>query len=98
MVAAMEDSGTLQALTFLEAAGRVDLKRVLVLRAASNYDRPPPGVSPADNLKIMNEGGYSAFRQSLDSAERVGDVVVRFIVDHWRDCRDRVPGSVLKLR
>src|SRR5262249_55812418 len=32
MVAAMEDSGTLQALTFLDRAGRVDLRRVLVLR------------------------------------------------------------------
>ena len=73
MIAAMEDSGTLQALTFLKAAGRVDLNRVLVLRAASNYDRPPPGVSPAGNLKTMNAGGYSAFRQSLESAERVGD-------------------------
>ncbi len=36
MISAMEDSGTLQALTFLKAAGRIDLDRVLVLRAASN--------------------------------------------------------------
>ena len=36
MVAAMEDSGTMQALTFLSQAGRVDLQRVLVLRTVSN--------------------------------------------------------------
>src|SRR5690606_35923410 len=35
---AMEDSGTLRSLTNLDRAGRVDLRRVLVLRTASNYD------------------------------------------------------------
>lgn len=93
MISAMEDSGTLQALTFLQAAGRVDLKRVLVLRAASNYDRPPPGISPAENLKTMNAGGYSAFRQSLESAELAGDLVIRYLVAHWSECRDRVPAK-----
>ena len=38
---AMEDTGTLQSLTFLARAGRVDLNRVMVLRAVSNYDRQP---------------------------------------------------------
>src|SRR5262249_30441430 len=36
---AMEDTGTLQATTFLDKAGRVNRERVLVLRAASNYDQ-----------------------------------------------------------
>ena len=53
MVAAMEDSGTLQALTFLNQAGRVDLQRVLVLRTVSNYDREAPGTTAADSLKGM---------------------------------------------
>src|SRR5580698_9650667 len=56
MVAAMEDSGTLQALTFLSHAGRVDLQRVLVLRTVSNFDREPPGTSAADSLKSMAFG------------------------------------------
>ena len=43
MIAGMEDTGTLQALTFLAQAGRVDLNRVLVLRTVSNYDREAPG-------------------------------------------------------
>lgn len=42
MIAGMEDTGTLQSLTFLDHAGRVDLRRVLVLRTVSNYDRQPP--------------------------------------------------------
>ena len=50
---AMEDSGSLQALTFLNQAGRVDLQRVLVLRTVSNYDREPPGTTVADSLKEM---------------------------------------------
>ena len=37
VVSGMEDTGTLQSLTFLAQAGKVDLKRVLVLRTVSNY-------------------------------------------------------------
>ena len=40
---AMEDTGTMQSLTFLAKAGRVDMNRVLVLRTASDYDQQPPG-------------------------------------------------------
>jgi purine nucleoside permease len=40
---AMEDTGTLQAFTFLAKANRVDLKRVLGLRTASNFDQQHPG-------------------------------------------------------
>src|SRR5471032_980616 len=36
---AMEDTGTLQSLTWLARAGRVDVRRVLVLRTASNFDQ-----------------------------------------------------------
>jgi len=53
MVCGMEDTGTLQALTFLGQAGRVDLHRVLVLRTVSNYDREPPGMSAADVQKTL---------------------------------------------
>jgi purine nucleoside permease len=51
MVAAMEDSGTMQALTFLSGAGRVDLQRVLVLRTVSNYDREAPSVPATESLQ-----------------------------------------------
>ena len=50
MVAAMEDSGTLQALKFLNRAGRVDFRRVLVLRTVSNYDREPMGTGVAESF------------------------------------------------
>ena len=60
IVAAMEDSGTLQALTFLSQANRVDFGRVLVLRTVSNYDREAPGVTAAESLQEMGSGNYSA--------------------------------------
>jgi len=91
MVAAMEDSGTLQALTFLSQAGRADLQRVLVLRTVSNYDREPPGTSVAESLKEMVSGNYSAYMPSLEAAQIVGDKVVRDIVEHWAERENRVP-------
>ena len=91
MVAAMEDSGTMQALTFLSQAGRVDLQRVLVLRTVSNYDREPPGTSVADSLKEMVSGNYSAYLPSLEAAQIVGDKVVRDIVEHWGEREVALP-------
>ena len=91
MVAGMEDSGTLQALTFLSQAGRVDLQRVLVLRTVSNYDREPPGVAVVDSLKEMVSGNYSAYLPALEAAQIVGDKVVRDIVEHWGEREGNVP-------
>ena len=91
MVAAMEDSGTMQALAFLAHAGRVDFERVLVLRTVSNYDREPPGTSVAESLKEMVSGNYSAYMPALEAAETVGDKVVRDIVEHWSERREKVP-------
>ncbi len=91
MIAGMEDSGTLQALTFLSQAGRADLQRVLVLRTVSNYDREPPGVSVAESLKEMASGNYSAYLPALEAAQIVGDKVVRDIVEHWAERRVAIP-------
>jgi purine nucleoside permease len=91
MVAAMEDSGTLEALTFLSHAGRADLRRVLVLRTISNYDREPPGTSAAESLKEMVSGNYSAYLPALEAAELVGDKVVRTLVEHWSEFEFSIP-------
>lgn len=93
MVSAMEDTGTLQALTFLSQAGRVDFNRVLVLRTVSNYDREPPGLTPAESLKSMAQGNYPAYMESLEAAETVGDKVVRDIVDHWTEREKTIPSA-----
>jgi purine nucleoside permease len=91
MIAAMEDSGTLQALTFLNHAGRADLQRVLVLRTVSNYDREPIGGSAADSLKEMVSGNYSAYMPAVEAAQTVADKVVRDIIAHWADRESTIP-------
>jgi purine nucleoside permease len=91
MISAMEDTGTMQALTFLSQAGRVDLQRVLVLRTVSNYDREPSGTNVADSLKTMVSGNYSAYFPALEAAQAVGDKVVRDIVEHWADRESTLP-------
>jgi purine nucleoside permease len=91
LISAMEDTGTMQALTFLSQAGRVDLQRVLVLRTVSNYDREPPGMNVADSLKIMVSGNYSAYFPALEAAQAVGDKVVRDIVEHWAARESTLP-------
>ena len=93
MVSAMEDTGTMQALTFLGAAGRIDIHRVLVLRTVSNYDREAPGETPADSLKRMATGKYPAFLESIEAAQTVGDKVVRDIVQHWDERAAKIPGA-----
>jgi purine nucleoside permease len=93
MISAMEDTGTLQALTFLNQAGRADIRRVLVLRTVSNYDRQAPGTSAADSLNDLASGNYSAYTPALEAAQAVGDKVVRDILEHWGDRESTIPHS-----
>jgi purine nucleoside permease len=90
VTSAMEDTGTMQAITWLDRAGRADRDRVMVLRTASNYTMPPPGVSAADNLLAENEG-YAGLDASLESAYLVGSRVIDTILDNWDVYRDRPP-------
>jgi purine nucleoside permease len=91
MISAMEDTGTMQALTFLSNARRVDLRRVLVLRTVSNYDREAPGSTATGSLKALVTGNYSAYLPALDAAQIVGGKVVRYLVEHWADCESTIP-------
>ena len=69
---AMEDTGTLQSLTFLAKAGRVDIRRVLVLRTASDFDQQRPGMTAAESLAQTKIGRYTAYLPALETAWRVG--------------------------
>ncbi len=91
MTSAMEDSGTLQSLTFLSQASRVDLQRVLVLRTVSNFDREAPGSKAAESLAGISAGNYSAYMPALEAAQSVADKVVRDIVEHWPERETAVP-------
>jgi purine nucleoside permease len=91
VTSAMEDTGTLQSLTWLAKAGRVDINRVLVLRTASNFDQPPPGVTAAESLAGTKIAKYSAYLPSLEAAWRVGNAVVAELVKNWSTYRDKLP-------
>ncbi len=88
---AMEDTGTLQSLSFLAKAGRVDIERVLVLRTASNFDSQRPQISAAESLAENKAGGYAGFLPAVESAWKVGSVVVRELAGNWKKWKDRVP-------
>jgi len=90
---AMEDTGTLQSLTFLANAGRVDLKRVMVLRTVSNYDRPPRELSATQSLGDQGGRAYAAYLPSLEAAYRVGHTVVSELLAHWAQYERATPDA-----
>jgi len=92
---AMEDTGTLQSLQNLSAAGRIDWKRILVLRTVSNFDRQPIGMSAADSLAAQRVGKYSGYLPSLESAYTVGHAVVTELLTHWDGYRKSLPEATL---
>jgi purine nucleoside permease len=91
VTSAMEDTGTLQALTFLDNAGKVDLDRALVLRTASNFTMQHAGITAKESLSGEKKGGYSAFIPSLENAYRVGKVVVDNIIENWDEYENTLP-------
>jgi len=90
---AEEDTGYLQALTFLAHAGKVDLARALDLRTASDFSMPPRGTSAADFLKSEAKGDYAAYAEAIASAYQVGSPVVRALAQHWGLYRWKIPAS-----
>jgi purine nucleoside permease len=88
---AMEDTGTLQALTWLARAGKVDVRRVLVLRTASNFDSQWPGGTAAESLAGEKLSAYSAYIPSLEAAYRVGSTVVHELVKNWAKYEAELP-------
>jgi purine nucleoside permease len=87
---AMEETGTFQSLTYLNKIDRVDIDRVMVLRTASNYTMPPPGVTAAENLLAENEG-YSGLALAVESAYLVGSVVIDEILENWAVYEQHIP-------
>jgi purine nucleoside permease len=91
VTSAMEDTGILQSLSFLKHAGRVDLDRVMVLRAVSNFDQPPIGLTAAESLGANSTRRYTAYLPALEAVYRVGNVVVSEIVTNWNRYQDHIP-------
>jgi purine nucleoside permease len=91
--AAMEDTGTLQSLQLLSQAGKVDFRRILVLRTVSNFDQQPNGMTAAESLANQRVGKYSGYLPSLEAAYTVGHGVVSELLGHWPKYGQLVPGA-----
>jgi purine nucleoside permease len=81
-----EDQGILDVLDVYAASGKIDRKRVLVLRTGSNYSRAPQGRTSLPH--VFHEDSLKA---SFDSAFRVGGVVVRELIAHWDRYASEMP-------
>ena len=75
-----EDQSISYALRVLGRAHRVDPRRYLVLRTASNYSEPPVSKGVVENLLAGEASGTTL---AVESAYRVGSPVVHALVGHW---------------
>ena len=93
----MEDTGVYLSLSWLDRVSRVDVSRLLVLRTASNYTMPPPGVTAAENLPAENKG-YSGLHLAVESAYLVASTVVDALIEGWEVYEDTKPGESTRER
>jgi purine nucleoside permease len=85
-----EDQGILDVLDAHAASGKIDRRRVLVLRTASNYSRGPLGQISLPH--VFNQDGVKA---GFDATFRVGGVVVRELTAHWDRYANTLPSAAL---
>lgn len=86
-----EDNATYNALARAADAGRVDLKRLAVLRTGSNFDRPYPGQSAYASLMASTQGLTGGFLPATKNLVVAGGPLVRDIVANWAAWQDGVP-------
>lgn len=95
VTAGMEDTGSYQAITYLDNAKKADKSRFMVLRTASNYSMPPDSMKAIDNL-IAEGQGYVGMQSSLESAYTVGSKVVETLVANWAQTKTILPYDIDK--
>jgi purine nucleoside permease len=93
VTSACEETGFMQSMSFLSKTGKVDPKRVLVLRAASDYCVPRPGVTAAQSLQYGSTNAYMAEDEAFESLYAVGSVVVKEWVSGWDRYGVTSPGT-----
>jgi purine nucleoside permease len=86
-----EDNATYNALMRAAAAGRLDIKRLAVLRTGSNFDRPAPGQTAHASLMASTTGASGGFMPATHNLYKVGGALVDDIVRHWDQWREGVP-------
>lgn len=84
-----EDSASLEALRRGATSGRLDFRRIAVLRIAANFDRPAPGQSAVESLRAKSGG----FAIAVENLRRVAEPLVRDIEKDWGEWEVGVPAS-----
>ena len=77
---AQEDNASLSALLRAAKANLTDFSRIIVIRTASDFDRPPPGEDALDNLFYAEQGG---FPPAIANIYLAGRLVVKGILSEW---------------
>ena len=77
---AQEDNATGEALLRAALSKLVDFSRVIVMRTASDFDRPYPGEAATTNLWWAQQG---AFEPAIENLYIAGIYVVQGILDGW---------------
>ena len=85
----MEAQDYLGTMTRMAAKGYLDINRVMVMRSASNYCMPPPGMAVESTMGDESLGTNA----SLEAAYRTGAAVAHELLRNWPRYRDTVPGS-----
>lgn len=78
---AMEDTGTLLALSRLEKMGRTKASRTLILRTVSNFTMPPNGGNIVTSLTGESDGGeFPGHLVAVENSYRVASTVYRDVI------------------
>ncbi|KAI9724176.1 MAG: hypothetical protein M1828_003921 [Chrysothrix sp. TS-e1954] len=77
---AQEDNATLEAMVRAAVHKLVDFSRVIVMRTASDFDRPYAGEADTTNLLYADQGGFDPAIQNIYLA---GREVIAGIVNGW---------------
>lgn len=77
---AQEDNGILEVLLRAAAAKLVDFSRIIIMRTASDFDRPYKGEGAAFHLFWAQQGG---FLPSIQNIYIAGIKVVQGILNDW---------------
>ncbi len=83
----MEDSGFMESLERLGRAGKVDPRRVMVLRGGSNYCTPRPGHTSLESVTAP----YLRTPLPLEDLYLAGSTVLHKLVSEWPATRDHIP-------
>ena len=85
-----EDQGIVLAMQELHRLGRVDNKRLLILRTASNFTLPPLGMTAEKSL-FENLASSPGYLPALNANYQVGHIVVEALLKGWSRYENDVP-------